>query len=161
MSAGLTAYGAGLQVVQEQATVTVAAVTVNVATTLYAFTVPVGFGPIRIAKVSWVATAALNDADGTILVSVLARDASEGADDTLVNAQSIEGGVAHALADFALVAETAEKEFTLDEGDSVRVTITNNTATIDTNGAVAVTIHYHPVPDETAGVDVKHQSYYR
>ena len=161
MSAGLTAYGAGLQVVQDQATVAVNAVTVNVATTLYAFTVPVGFGSVRVVKVSWVSTASLNDADGTILVSVLARDVSENADDILVNAQSIEAGTAHALADFALVAETSEKEFTLDEGDSVRVTITNNTATIDTNGAVAVTIHYHPVPDETAGVDVKHASFYR
>jgi hypothetical protein len=161
MSAGLVAYGAGLQVVQEQATVALNAFPVNLTNTLYAFTVPVGFGPVRIVKVSWVSRASLSDADGTMLVSVIARDVSEGADDTLVNAQSVEGGVANAIADFTLATEGAEKEFTLDEGDSVLVTFTGNSAAIDTNGAIAVTVHYHPVPDEGPGVDVKHASFYR
>lgn len=161
MSAGLTAYGAGLQVVQEQATVALSSFPVNSTTTLYAFTVPVGFGSVRIVKVSWVSRASLNDADGTMLVSVLARDVSEAADDTLVNAQSVKAGTANAIADFTLATETSEKEFTLDEGDSVLVTFTGNSAAIDTNGAIAVTIHYHPVPDESVGVDVKHASFYR
>lgn len=156
-----TVYGRNLQMVQEQATVAITAFPVNSAVIVYALTVPVGFGPVRIVKISWVAPQVYSDADGTMLVSVLARDVSEGADDTLVNAQSVEAGTAHALADFTLAAEGAEKEFTLDEGDSIRVTFTNNSAAIDTNGPMAVTVHFHPIPAETAGSDVKHQSYYR
>lgn len=156
-----TVFGRSLQECQEQATVSLNSFPVNSATTAYAFTVPVGHGPVRIVKVSWVSRASLADADGTMLVSVIARDVSEAADDTLVNAQSVEAGTANAIADFTLATETTEKEFTLDEGDSVLVTFTNNSAAIDTNGALAVTIHYHPVPNEAAGVDVKHASFYR
>lgn len=154
-------YGKGMQVVQDQYTVALTAFPVNSAVTLYAFTVPVGFGSVRVKKISFVSPQVNNDADGTMLVSVLARDASEAADDTLVNAASVEANTAHALTDFALAAEGTEKEFTLDEGDSVRVTFTNNTATIDTNGPIAVTIHTHPVPLEDAGEDVRHASNYR
>lgn len=156
-----TIYGKDLQEAQHIATVAITAFPVNGASIVYAFVVPVGFGSIRVVKASWSSTVVLNDADGTMLVSVLARDVTEGADDTLVNAQSVEGGTAFAVADFTLAAEGAEKEFTLDEGDSVRVTFTNNSAAIDTNGPLAVTIHYHSIPKETAGDDIKHASFYR
>jgi hypothetical protein len=51
------------------------------------FAVPVGFGSVRITNIEWVSDAVLNDADGTILVTVSARDVTEGADDVLVNAE--------------------------------------------------------------------------
>lgn len=157
--------GAGLlgfdkQFGQHQGIAALNAFPVNTTNTLYALTVPVGFGKVRIEKVVWAATASLSDADGTMLVSVIARDVSEGADDTLVSAQSVEAGTAHALAEFTLAAEGSEKEFTLEEGDSVRVTFTGNSAAIDTNGAIVVAVVYHSIPKEAAGDDIKHASFY-
>jgi hypothetical protein len=128
---------------------------VNSTSIIYVLTLPTGGGKFRVEQVQWVASAVLNDADGTMLVSVLARDASEGADDTLVNAQSVEGGTAHIPAAFTLAAEGSEKEFTLEEGDSLRVTFTNNSAAIDTNGAISVFVIGYPLPqpyDPSAGV---------
>src|SRR3954471_15744794 len=90
---------------------------VNSTTKRIIFAVPVGFGSIRITNIEWVADAVLNDADGTCLVTVSARDITEAADDVLVNGVNIEAGTANVPAAFALQAETAEKEFTLDEGD--------------------------------------------
>lgn len=153
-------YGFDLQAVQECVSLYLKSVTVNVAETYFVFAVPVGFGPMRLVKVSWVANAVLNDADGTILVSVIRRDAANAADRTLVNAASIEGGTANVLADFALAAETALKEQTFLEGDQLRISVTNNTATIDTNGSLGIFVQMHAVPKETAGDDVKHRTFY-
>jgi hypothetical protein len=136
------------------------ALTVNGTTSGYLLTVPVGFGKIRIERIEWVASAVLNDADGTILAVVTARDVSEAADDVLVASVTLEGGTAHVPAAFTLATETSEKELTLEEGDSLRVVVTNNTATIDTNGAVAFTVYYHSIPRETAGDDIKHATFY-
>jgi hypothetical protein len=154
-------YGFDKQFAQHVAVAALTAFPVNSTSTEYVFTVPAGFGSVRVQRIEWVASAALSDADGTMLVSVLARDASEGADDTLVNAQSVEGGTAHVPAAFTLAAEGAEKEFTLDEGDSLRVTFTNNSAAIDTNGAIAVMIYLFSVPRMNAGNEIQHASYYK
>lgn len=158
-AAGLMGYDK--QFSQHVATVSLNAFPVNGSSTAYIFTVPTGFGPVRIERIMFVSPQVNSDADGTMLVSVLARDVSEGADDTLVNAQNVEANTAHALTDFTLAAEGAEKEFTLDEGDSVRVTFTNNSATIDTNGPIAVSVFFHSIPKETAGDDIKHATFYR
>jgi hypothetical protein len=158
---GVGILGFDQQFVQHQAVAALNAFPVNSTETRYAFAVPVGFGPVRVTKVSFVSPVVFNDADGTMLVSVIARDASEAADDTLVNAQSVEANTAHALTDFTLATEGTEKEFTLDEGDSVRVTFTGNSVAIDTNGAIGVFITYHSIPKETAGDDVRHASNYR
>jgi hypothetical protein len=91
---------------------------------------------------------------------VTARDVSEAADDVLVASVTLEGGTAHVPAAFTLATETSEKELTLEEGDSLRVVVTNNTATIDTNGAVAFTVYYHSIPRESAGDDIKHATFY-
>lgn len=157
---GVGVLGFDKQFAQHVAVAALTAFPVNSASIEYAFAVPTGFGPVRVERIAWSASAVLNDADGTMLVSVIARDASEGADDTLVNAQSVEAGTAHALADFTLAAEGAEKEFTLNEGDTVRVTFTNNSAAIDTNGAIAVFIYLHSIPRETAGEDIRHRTFY-
>lgn len=158
---GTSLYGFDRQFAQHVATATLNAFPVNGSSTLYAFSVPTGFGKVRIVRISFVSPQVNSDADGTMLVSVLARDVSEGADDTLVNAQSVEANTAHALTDFTLATETSENEFTLDEGDSVRVSFTNNSAAIDTNGPIAVHIFYHSIPKEAAGDDVKHAGFYQ
>jgi hypothetical protein len=156
-----TIYGNPIQGQLRVAEAKLTAFPVNGASTIMSFVVPAQLGSIRIVDIQWVASAVLNDADGTMLVSVLAKDATEGADDTLVNAQSVEGGTANAPASFTLAAEGAEKEFTLDVGDSIRVTFTNNSAAIDTNGALSVFVFYHPIPMENAGDDIRHASFYR
>lgn len=158
--AGTSVFGQGLQVARRKTCAQLTAFPVNSTSTLYVLNVPSGFGKVRIESVSWVASAALSDADGTMLVSVIARDASEGADDTLVNAQSVEGGTAHSPALFTLATEGSEKEFTLDEGDSLRVTFTGNSAAIDTNGAIMVEVIYFPVPNYSEQRSVKHPSTY-
>lgn len=149
------------QFVQHLGVAALNAFPVNSTVVEYVFTVPAGFGPMRIHSVGFVSPQVNSDADGTMLVSVIARDASEGADDTLVNAQSVEGNTAHAYTEFTLAAEGSEKEFTLDEGDSVRVSFVNNSAAIDTNGPIAVSVFGYSIPKETAGDDVKHSSFYR
>ena len=154
-------YGFDRQFAQGVAVAALTAFPVNSASIEYVLNVPTGFGSIRITDIAWVASAVLSDADGTMLVSVIARDVSEAADDTLVNGASVEGGTAHVPASFSLAAEGSEKEFTLDEGDSLRVTFTNNSAAIDTNGAIAVFVTYHSIPRETAGEDIKRASFYR
>lgn len=154
-------YGRSVQSQLRVAEAQLTAFPVNSASIIYCLTVPTSMGPIRVVDIQWVASAVLNDADGTMLVSVLARDASEGADDTLVNAQSVEAGTAHIPASFTLATEGTEKEFTLDPGDSIRVTFTNNTAAIDTNGAISVFVFYHPIPKEDAGDDIRHATFYR
>jgi hypothetical protein len=160
MSAPST-FGYDKQFAQEVVVAALSAFPVNSSTTLYVFTVPAGFGKVRVVGVDFVASAVLNDADGTMLVSVIARDVSEGADDTLVNAQSVEAnGAAHVPQALALASESSEKEFTLEEGDSLRVTFTNNSAAIDTNGAIGVSIYMHSVPREGAGDDIKHATFY-
>lgn len=154
-------YGADRQFAQHATTVSLNAFPVNSTTKLIAFQLPTGFGPARIAGIEWVADAVLNDADGTMLVTVAVRDISEGADDTLVNAASVEAGTANTPAAFSLAAETSEKEQTIDEGDFVHVSFVNNSAAIDTNGRIAVTVFWHSIPTESAGNDIKHQSNYR
>lgn len=153
-------YGRSVQEVQRVEKAGVASVTASATTRVYAFAVPVGHGPVRVVGVSWVASAALASSGGLITAAVKAYDASEAAVDTLVTAVTIEGGTADALVDFTLAAEGTEKEFTLDEGDSVYVEFVSDAA-IQTNGAVGVFVRLHPIPLETAGTDVKHQSYYR
>lgn len=155
-----TIYGRSIQEATRRAVAQLTSFPVNSTSIVYVLTMPAGLGRVRVTRVSWVASAVLNDADGTMLVSVLARDASEGADDTLVNAQSVEGGTAHIPANFTLATEGSEKEFTLDEGDSLRVTFTNNTAAIDTNGAIAVIVDYHPIANDETGPGVQRLSQY-
>ena len=154
-------YGQSIQENLKCALASLTSFPVNSTSTVYVLTVPSALGPIRVVDIQWVASAALSDADGTMLVTVSAFDASEGQSDTLVNAQSVEGGTAHTPASFTLATEGTEKEFTLDAGDSIRVAFTGNSAAIDTNGSIAVMVYYHPIPKENAGDDIRHASYYR
>jgi hypothetical protein len=153
-------FGRSLQEARRVANASLTAFPVNSTAILHALVLPAGHGKVRIEKISWVASAALNDADGTMLVTVTARDKSEAADDVLVNAASVEAGTANESADFTLEADSTEKIFTLEEGDSVRVSFVNNSAAIDTNGAISVYITYFPVPAYEAGPGVQHASAY-
>lgn len=155
-----TLFGRSLQDARKLAVATLTSFPVNATSIQYALVVTDETGPIRVEAVYWVASAVLNDADGTMLVNVIARDASEGADDNLVTSQSVEGGTAHIPAAFTLATEDAEKQFTLDVGDSLRVTFVNNSAAIDTNGAIGVFVVYHRLPKYTPGA-VKYDSAYR
>lgn len=155
-----TVYGRSLQEARRTFSAQLTAFPVNSTSTLYVNVQGAGRGKFRVEKVYWVASAVLNDADGTMLVSVLNQDSSEAADDTLVNAQSVEGGTAHAVAEFTLAPEGTEKEFTLDSGDSLRVTFTNNSVAIDTNGAISVFVEGHLVPNYAEKEPVKHPTAY-
>jgi hypothetical protein len=156
-----TIYGRNLREARRVGRVSLSAFPVNGAATHYVYAIPTGGGKFRVEAVYWVASAVLNDADGTMLVDVTARDVSEGADDAIVSSASVEGGTAHAVAAFTLAAEGSEKEFTLDEGDSIRVTFTNNSAAIDTNGAISVFVVGFPLPEPyEAGPGVRHESAY-
>lgn len=156
-----TIYGRSLQEARRKVKAQLTSFPVNSTSIIHVLQLPVGGGKIRIESVSWVASAVLNDADGTMLINVLARDKSEGADDTLVSSFSVEGGTANEPAAVTLQTETSEKEFTLEEGDSLRVTFVNNSAAIDTNGAIAVEVTYFPVPNyDEKGAGVGHPSVY-
>ena len=153
--------GFDLQFVQHEFSAKLTSFPVNTTSINYVFVVPTGFGPVRLTGASWAASAVLADADGTMLVNIDIYDASEGASDSFVASGSVEGGVAHVPQAFTLATEGTEKEFTLDEGDSVRVSFVNNSAAIDTNGAISVFVYGHSIPKATAGDDVKHNSFYR
>lgn len=155
-----TIFGRSLQEARRLAVAELAAFPVNSTSIQYILALPTGGGRMRVEAAYWTASAALSDADGTMLVNLIARDASEGADDTLVSSASVEGGTAHALAAFTLATEGAEKEFTLDEGDTLRVTFVNNSAAIDTNGAISVFVVYHPIPNDEQGPGVRRLSAY-
>lgn len=147
--------GRNLQEARRVLTAELAAFPVNSTSIQYVLALPTGGGKFRIEKVLWTASAVLSDTDGTMLINVIARDSSESADDNIVASFSVEGGTAHAVAEATLAAEGAEKEFTLDEGDTLRVTFVNNSAAIDTNGAISVFVIGFPLPlpyDATAGV---------
>jgi hypothetical protein len=158
---GASLYGFDRQFAQHASCVSLNAFPVNSTTKLCAFQIPAGFGSVRIVSVEWVSDVVLSDADGTCLVTVSARDVSEAAADAVVASTNIEAGTANVPAAFTLTAETAENELTLDEGDWVFVTFVNNSAAIDTNGMVAVTIFWHSIPTETAGSDIKHVTFYK
>lgn len=153
-------FGFDKQFGQHVATLSFNLLTVNGTTTGYLLTVPVGFGKVRIDRIEWVASAILSDSDGTILAVVTNRDVSEAADDTLVSSVTLEGGAAHIPAAFTLATEDSERQLTLEEGDTVRCVITNNSAAIDTNGCVSITMYYHSIPRESAGEDIKHAEFY-
>lgn len=156
-----TIYGRNLREARRRYDAQLTSFPVNSASIVYVFLNPTGSGKFRVEGVYWSASAVLSDLDGTMLVDVFARDSSEGADDTLVSAASVEGGTAHAVAAFTLATEGTEKEFTLDEGDSVRVVFTNNSAAIDTNGAITVSVVGFPLPKPyEAGPGVQHESAY-
>src|SRR5688572_18705017 len=125
-----TIFGRSLQEARRVFSINLASFPVNSTATYYVAVLPTGGGSFRVESVHWVASAALADSDGLMTVAVTARDVSENADDALVSATTVEGGTAHVVNAFTLATEGTEKEFTLDEGDSIRVAFVNDSAAI-------------------------------
>lgn len=96
----------------------------------------------------WVACDAIPaDADGTMKITVKARDISEAAFDTLVNALDAETVVLVANKGYkaTLATETTENEWTLYAGDTITVDLVSNSAAIDTNAKVVVSLLWQPL----------------
>jgi hypothetical protein len=87
------------------------------------------------------------DADGTMLVNALLNDISEGAADTLVSSADLETIVVAANKGYSLTlaTETSENELTVEAGDTLRFTLVNNSAAINTNANIAVSVLYQTV----------------
>lgn len=101
-----------------------------------------GTGRVRVQGVYIICNAVPADADGTMLLNVLVTDATEGASDSIVTSQDLETLVvaANTLYPCTLTQETAEKELTLEEKDTIRISLVSNSAAIDTNATVTVII---------------------
>lgn len=154
-------YGQDLQFAQHIGGFSIDSVTGLVLNTTRIFIpvmVPVGFGAIRIVKATWTATASLAQAGGTSTVTVQAGLAASLR--TLVNAQSVLAGVANTPADFTQVAETALKEYTVPEGGIIAITLAVSNNALGTNGGLAVNVHWHSIPRDNVGQDLKHASFY-
>lgn len=98
-----------------------------------------------VVREAWVSGDAIpNDPDGTMLLNMLNKDVSEGADDSLVTSADLETLIVAAEKAYklTLAAETSENEYTLDPGDVVRFTLVNNSAAITTNPNLFVTVLY-------------------
>jgi len=99
-------------------------------------------GRARVLGVYVFCNAVPSDADGTMLMTVQARDVTEGAYDDLVTSQDLETLVTASDTMFAcmMTPETIEKEYTLEEKDTIRMTLTNNSAAIDVNPAIILVV---------------------
>lgn len=111
------------------------------------FIVPVGGPNVRILGIHFAADAVPSDTDGTMLIDALVRDASENADDVLVNdfdAETLD--TANEAEEATLEADGTEEIRTLEPGDTIRFQLINNSAAIDTNADIFVCIEYIFVP---------------
>jgi hypothetical protein len=98
----------------------------------------------------WISGDAIpSDADGTLLLNALVNDVSEGGDDTIVSSQDLETLLVAADRAYqaALAAETSENQNTLEPGDTLRFTLVSNSAAIDTNPSVVVSVLYQRLDD--------------
>lgn len=159
-----TTYGEGLGRVRRVAFAALTTFTANTTVTRKTgFGVPVGTGKIRIVSLGVMADAVPSDADGTMLMTVRARDISEGAFDTLVLSADLETLVTAADRYFALTLATettSELELTLEEGDTIDVQLVNNSAAIDVNPNLFLAVEYFPVPTNPETAFVRHPSAY-
>lgn len=128
------------------------------------FGVPPSYGQIRLLDLIVICDAVPSDPDGTMLLNALINDISEGADDSFVSSGDLETLVTAANRAFLFTkaAETqAEKQFTMEAGDTLRFTLVNNSAAITTNPFVQVGLIWMPLPEATANLgSVQHPSQY-
>ena len=111
---------------------------------------PPGVKGMRIIGIHVLGSSVPSDPDGTMLLNVLVKDATEAADDTIVASEDLETllAVADQFYEATLAAETAEVQNTLYPGDSLRATFVSNSAAISTNPNVTLCMEWRPVPDE-------------
>jgi len=136
--------------------------TANTAVVFLGAFVPIGLGPFRIKGVHVAGSAIPSDADGTMLLDVDVNDVSEGADDVIVQAQDLETLIVAANRGYecTLAAEGAEKERNINDGDAFKITLTSNSAAIDTNTSLRVGVEVVPLYREGDQDVVKHENSY-
>lgn len=106
------------------------------------------FDRASIIREIWIVGSAIpSDADGTLLLNALVYDATEAGDDTIVSSQDLETllAVANQSYEATLATEGTENELTVAAGDSLRFTLVNNSAAIDTNPNVSVLVIYQAI----------------
>ena len=98
---------------------------------------------LLVVRELWIACDAIpSDTDGTMVVNAKVNDITEGADDVIVSAQDLETLIVAANKGYkmTLAAETSENELTLEPGDTLRFELVNNSAAINTNVNVSITV---------------------
>lgn len=158
--AGITSFGYPLHMVARYVQSVPTQFTANTTVTVLVGGIPPS-AKFRLNRAFVVCSAVPADADGTMLVNVIARDDSEGADDTLVSSADLETLVttANKVYELTLASETSEKERTLANPDGLRVTLVSNSAAIDTNAQVVVILELIPLPNPSDTL-VKYESAY-
>ena len=124
------------------------------------FGVGVGCPNIRIMGIHIAASAVPDDSDGTMLLNAIVNDITEAADDTLVSGEDLESLVTAANRFFepTYVAET-EEFYTLEPGDTLRITLVNNSGSINTNPNITVAIEYFNIPRPQSDEGTANPSY--
>jgi hypothetical protein len=156
-------YGAKVEAQRRLSFLNLGSFTANATKTIAEFFgCPPGIKGIRVVGVHVAGDAIPSDPDGTMLFNAIVNDISEGADDTIVSSEDLETLMvaANRWYECTLAAEDAEKQLTLEPGDSVRFTLVNNSAAITTNPNVTVCVEWHPVPDYDDLDRVQHPSEY-
>lgn len=111
-------------------------------------TLLLGFDRAAVIREVWLSADAVPaDSDGTMLVDVIVRDWSEAADDVIVNDFDGEASLTTAkkAVKATLAAETSENELTVAAGDSLLVSQISNSAAIDTNANLVVTVLFQTI----------------
>lgn len=126
------------------------------------FGCPPGVAGVRIIGIHVASVSLGADADGTLALAGLVNDVSEAADDAIVASVDLETIIlaANRWYELTLATETSERQNTLEPGDSLRFTLTNDSAAINTNPEVMVCIEWHPVPDYSDLSRIGHPSEY-
>ena len=156
-------YGAKVEAQRRLTFLSLGAFTANTAVAaLPIFGCPPGVAGVRIIGVHVAGTAIGADADGTLAFAAIANDVSEAADDSIVASIDLETVVlaAHVFYELTLATETSENQRTLEPGDTLRFTLTNDSAAINTNMSVTVCVEWHPVPDYSDLSRINHPSEY-
>jgi len=156
-------YGAKVEAQRRLTFMDLGAFTANTAVIPAArFGCPPGVIGIRIIGIHFLCDAIPSDPDGVLTVNADVYDASEAATDTIVAAEDLETLAVAAATwyEATLAAETAEKQLTLEPGDSLSFDLTSDSAAITTNPNVSVCIEWHPVPDHSDLDRINHPSVY-
>ncbi len=156
-------YGAKIEAQRRLTFLSLGAFTVDVSVEAAPrFGCPVGVRAIRIIGLHVLSSVIPADADGVINLIGTVQDVSEGAEDIILAAVNLETltPAANQWFEATLAAETAEKQNTLEPGDSLFFDLVSDSAAIEANPNVSVCVEWHPVPDYDDLARVDHPSEY-
>lgn len=161
MRGGARVFGSDVELVRRLIPASLGQFTANAtATKKTGIGLPPGVKRARILGIHVMGDAVPLDADGTLLMTVRARDVSEAAFDILVNQQDLEALITQPDRYFkcTLAAESSEQELTLEEGDTIDAQLINNSAAIDTNPNLFLMVEIVELPnfDERQTVSYNH-----